>query len=131
MCLLFSFLDCVTDIVKLIQTFFRKSSQQSGAAGGADKAQMAFKLYDRDKDGYITKAEMVKLSKNLTKEQVEKVTSIEPHLNIHQLFIIKQYRIPCLKNDINVRELLNFNFRHFQSLIAMVMENLVLMSLKR
>ena len=34
---------------------------------------MAFKLYDRDKDGYITKAEMVKLSKNLTKDQVEKV----------------------------------------------------------
>ena len=34
---------------------------------------MAFKLYDKDKDGYITKAEMVKLSKNLTKDQVEKV----------------------------------------------------------
>ena len=34
---------------------------------------MAFKLYDKDKDGYITKGEMVKLSKTLTKEQVEKV----------------------------------------------------------
>ena len=34
---------------------------------------MAFKLYDKDKDGYITRAEMVKLSKTLTKEQVEKV----------------------------------------------------------
>ena len=34
---------------------------------------MAFKLYDRDKDGYITKAEMIKISKTLTKEQVEKV----------------------------------------------------------
>jgi len=54
----------------------RKSSQQSGsAAAGTDKAQMAFKLYDKDKDGYITKAEMVKLSKNLTKEQVEKAFS--------------------------------------------------------
>ena len=63
----------MTDIVSKVVTLFRKSSQQSGAAGGADKAQMAFKLYDRDKDGYITKAEMVKLSKNLTKEQVEKV----------------------------------------------------------
>lgn len=63
----------MTDIVSKVETLFRKSSQQSGAAGGADKAQMAFKLYDRDKDGYITKAEMVKLSKNLTKEQVEKV----------------------------------------------------------
>ena len=38
-----------------------------------DKAEMAFKLYDKDKDGYITRAEMVKLSKTLTKEQVEKV----------------------------------------------------------
>ena len=34
---------------------------------------MAFRLYDKDKDGYITRAEMVKLSKTLTKEQVEKV----------------------------------------------------------
>ena len=41
-----------------------------------DKAEMAFKLYDKDKDGFITRAEMVKLSKNLTKEQVEKVKMI-------------------------------------------------------
>ena len=33
----------------------------------------AFKLYDKDKDGYITKGEMEKLSKTLTKEQIEKV----------------------------------------------------------
>ena len=58
-------------IVLVLKLPFRKSSQPSG--GGADKAQMAFKLYDKDKDGYITKAEMVKLSKNLTKDQVEKV----------------------------------------------------------
>ena len=73
----------MTDIVSKVETLFRKSSQQSGA-GGADKAQMAFKLYDRDKDGYITKAEMVKLSKNLTKEQVEKVLiklSFDPPIN--------------------------------------------------
>ena len=49
---------------------------------------MAFKLYDKDKDGYITKGEMVKLSKTLTKEQVEKVefqqkfNSIFFHLNL-------------------------------------------------
>ena len=52
---------------------------QTGGAGGGGQAQqtkqteLAFKLYDKDKDGYITRAEMVKLSKNLTKEQVEKV----------------------------------------------------------
>lgn len=30
-------------------------------------------LFPQDKDGYITKTEMEKLSKNLTKEQIEKV----------------------------------------------------------
>merc|ERR1712039_729342 len=39
------------------------------------QTELAFKLYDEDKDGYITKTEMEKgeLSKNLTKEQIEKV----------------------------------------------------------
>ena len=37
------------------------------------QTELAFKLYDKDKDGYITKTEMEKLSKNLTKEQIEKV----------------------------------------------------------
>ena len=36
---------------------------------------MAFKLYDRDKDGFITKTEFIRLSKNLTKEQIEKAFS--------------------------------------------------------
>ena len=44
---------------------------------------MAFKLYDKDKDGFITKAEMVKLSKNLTKEQVEKVKYHDVVFNVH------------------------------------------------
>ena len=52
-----------------------------------DKAQMAFKLYDKDKDGYITRAEMVKLSKTLTKEQVEKVgVSDRPHISLSAFF---------------------------------------------
>lgn len=40
---------------------------------GAKQAELAFRLYDKDKDGYITKTEMEKLSKTLTKEQIEKV----------------------------------------------------------
>ena len=31
------------------------------------QAEIAFRLYDKDKDGYITKSEMEKLSKNLSK----------------------------------------------------------------
>lgn len=34
------------------------------------QAELAFRLYDKDKDGYITKNEMEKLSKTLSKEQV-------------------------------------------------------------
>ena len=77
---------------------------------------MAFKLYDRDKDGYITKAEMVKLSKNLTKEQVEKVL-------VHDLIIlsiISQFIISFPTMTMNI---IYFNFRHFLSLIVMVMES--------
>merc|ERR1712018_386247 len=37
------------------------------------QAEIAFRLYD--KDGYITKSEMEKLSKTLTKEQIDKVFS--------------------------------------------------------
>ena len=36
------------------------------------QAEIAFRLYDKDKDGYITKSEMEKLSKGLSKDQIEK-----------------------------------------------------------
>ena len=39
----------------------------------AKQAENAFKLYDKDNDGFITKSEMEKLSKNLTKEQIDKI----------------------------------------------------------
>lgn len=34
------------------------------------KAERAFKLFDKDNDGYITKEEFQKISKKLNKEQV-------------------------------------------------------------
>jgi len=37
------------------------------------KADTAFKLFDRNKDGFITREEFVKASKNLTREQIELV----------------------------------------------------------
>ena len=42
-----------------------------------DKAQIAFRLYDKDKDGYITKGEMQKLAKNLSKQQIDKESFFE------------------------------------------------------
>ena len=54
----------------MLNLFHRQSHH--GEGDRAAKAEMAFKLYDRDKDGYITKSEFIKLSKNLTKEQIEK-----------------------------------------------------------
>ena len=39
----------------------------------AKQAEIAFKLYDKDRDGFITKSEMEKISKNLSKEQIDKV----------------------------------------------------------
>ena len=35
------------------------------------KAELAFNVFDKNHDGYITKNEMLKASKNLTKEQVK------------------------------------------------------------
>ena len=59
-------------------TVFKKSAFRRGAKpppppDKQDKAEMAFRLFDKDKDGFITKREMEKLSKSLSKEQVEKV----------------------------------------------------------
>ena len=37
------------------------------------KAERAFKLFDKDNDGYITKDEFQKISKKLNREQIEAV----------------------------------------------------------
>ena len=37
------------------------------------KAERAFNVFDKNRDGYITKAEMMKMSKNITKAQVDAV----------------------------------------------------------
>ena len=38
--------------------------------GPDEKTDLAFKAFDKNQDGYITKNEMLKTSKNLTKRQV-------------------------------------------------------------
>ena len=39
--------------------------------GPDEKTDLAFKAFDKNQDGYITKNEMLKTSKNLTKRQVQ------------------------------------------------------------
>ena len=50
-----------------------KCIEERPKADAAKQAEIAFRLYDKDKDGFITKSEMEKLSKNLSKEQIDKV----------------------------------------------------------
>ena len=38
-----------------------------------NKAEIAFTLFDGNRDGYVTSAEMMKKSRTLTKEQIDKV----------------------------------------------------------
>ena len=45
--------------------------EEKNVAKKPDNTELAFKLYDKDKDGFITKSEMSKVSKKLSKEQVE------------------------------------------------------------
>ena len=40
------------------------------------QAEIAFRLYDKDKDGYITKSEMEKLSKTLSKVRPRELGSL-------------------------------------------------------
>ena len=56
------------------------SSSTGGASGSsgkdpslAEKAKLAFNAYDRNRDGYLTKAELRKTSKKMTDAQIDAV----------------------------------------------------------
>ena len=57
------------------------------------KADLAFKVFDRNHDGYITKEEMLKGSKNLTKKQVKRILQIhlKSHKNLNNFSIYNLY----------------------------------------
>ena len=50
-----------------------RSTKVEISANRQDKAEAAFKLLDKNRDGYITKDEFANVSKNLTPKQVEAV----------------------------------------------------------
>ena len=56
-------------------TFFADKSDSGSMVNkreSAAKAERAFKLFDKDNDGYITKVEFQKISEKLDKSQVAK-----------------------------------------------------------
>merc|ERR1711953_914088 len=56
------------EIVSMIE-----STQEKERSHQAHKAEMAFKIMDRNNDGYITKQEMLNTTKKLTQKQIEAV----------------------------------------------------------
>ena len=64
----------ILNVIKLfLQAMDDRPAEDRPKPDAGKQAEIAFKLYDKDRDGYITKSEMEKLSKNLSKEQIDKV----------------------------------------------------------
>ena len=59
--------------VIIIILFHRGIPKEPVSPDKIDKAEMAFKLYDRDKDGFVTKSEMDRIARQLTREQIDMV----------------------------------------------------------
>ena len=51
----------------------KSENSMAGRREAANKAEMAFKVFDKDNDGFITKDEFQKISKKLSKDQIEAV----------------------------------------------------------
>ncbi len=63
-----------------------------------DKADIAFNVYDKNHDGYVTKNEMLKGSKHLTKQQV---TQRQCLWNIWRHFCVVPFQVDAVfeRND--------------------------------
>ena len=61
-----------TNILYLLR-IFRGTIQEPKTVSDMNNAEIAFSLFDQNRDGYITTKEMIKKSKNLTPNQVDKV----------------------------------------------------------
>ena len=58
---------------KLEKLYDGTDKPQLPSIAGMDKAEIAFRLTDTNKDGYIDKQEFEKMAKSLTKEKIDKV----------------------------------------------------------
>ena len=70
---LFRFWSLHLNFFPFFQAMEERPAEERPKPDVGKQAEIAFKLYDKDRDGYITKSEMEKLSKNLSKEQIDKV----------------------------------------------------------
>ena len=74
------------------EEFLGESSSSSAAKRDStvgEKAERAFNVLDKNHDGYITKVEMMKMSKNLTKEQVFCLSLFVIYLNPRWIEILE------------------------------------------
>lgn len=60
-----------------------ESTQEKERSHQAHKAEMAFKIMDRNNDGYITKQEMLNTTKKLTQKQVRNGLCLDKDSHIH------------------------------------------------
>merc|ERR1712141_250738 len=63
-------LGCTSSSVAQSKAYMEPDSK---AAAASHKADLAFKVFDRNNDGFVTKSEVLQVSKKLTKEQVDVV----------------------------------------------------------
>ena len=82
------------------------------------KAERAFKLFDKDNDGYITKEEFQKISKKLNKQQARSKRIVSIAFS-NLLFIIQiktqYFFIKCIMDFLQYSQNENLPFDHISS----------------
>ena len=61
------------DNLQILYFTFRGSIQEPKTVSDMNNAEIAFSLFDQNRDGFISSKEMIKKSKTLTPRQVDKV----------------------------------------------------------
>ena len=64
---------CIEIFQERVEKLQSAKGSPIGSIKGMDKTEIAFKLADKNKDGYIDKQEFEKMAKTLSKDKVDKV----------------------------------------------------------
>ena len=68
--------------------FFRQTQgpiREPKRVSEMESSEIAFSLFDKDKDGYVTSNEMKKISKTLTDDQVNKESTLKYRVQAHPM----------------------------------------------